>query len=119
MLNLNIVFLTQQLLSTIFSFGIICYSQVATAAFIIPLRTKKAMVVSANPLASEVGMKMLEKGGNAVDAAVATTFAISVVEPFSAGIGGGGFLLMHSQKTGTMEALDFRERAPLKATKDM
>jgi gamma-glutamyltranspeptidase/glutathione hydrolase len=77
------------------------------------------MVVSASPLASEAGLLMLKKGGNAVDAAVATTFAISVVEPFSAGIGGGGFLLFHSQKTGEIKALDFRERAPIKATKNM
>ncbi|GAB1541591.1 gamma-glutamyltransferase [Scytonema sp. NUACC21] len=77
------------------------------------------MVVSAHPLASEAGVTMLRKGGNAVDAAVAATFAISVVEPFSAGIGGGGFLLLHQSKTGEIKALDFRERAPLKATKDM
>ncbi|MFN6497727.1 MAG: gamma-glutamyltransferase [Nostoc sp. DedQUE01] len=102
----------------IFSFSVLLYSQVASAAFT-PLRSKKGMVVSAHPLASEAGISMLRKGGNAVDAAVATTFAISVVEPFSAGIGGGGFLLMHSQKTGEMKALDFRERAPLKATRNM
>ncbi|MBW4673619.1 MAG: gamma-glutamyltransferase [Desmonostoc geniculatum HA4340-LM1] len=102
----------------IFSFSVVLYSQVASAAFL-PLRSKKGMVVSAHPLASEAGISMLRKGGNAVDAAVATTFAISVVEPFSAGIGGGGFLLMHSEKTGEMKALDFRERAPLKATRNM
>ena len=95
-------------------------SQKAALAFVIPpVRTKKAMVVSAHPLASEAGLQMLRKGGNAVDAAVATTFAISVVEPFSAGIGGGGFLLLHQPKTGEIKALDFRERAPLKATKNM
>ncbi|MCF2147108.1 gamma-glutamyltransferase [Desmonostoc muscorum LEGE 12446] len=102
----------------IFSFSVVLYSQVASAAFL-PLRSKKGMVVSAHPLASEAGISMLRKGGNAVDAAVATTFAISVVEPFSAGIGGGGFLLVHSEKTGDMKALDFRERAPLKATRNM
>ncbi|MDZ8104106.1 MAG: gamma-glutamyltransferase [Nostoc sp. DedQUE12a] len=102
----------------IFSFSVLLYSQVASAAFT-PLRSKKGMVVSAHPLASEAGVSMLRKGGNAVDAAVATTFAISVVEPFSAGIGGGGFLLLHSEKTGEMKALDFRERAPLKATRNM
>ena len=77
------------------------------------------MVVSAHPLASDAGLEMLRKDGNAVDAAVATTLAISVVEPFSAGIGGGGFLLFHNAKTGEIKALDFRERAPLKATRDM
>ncbi|MEH2320559.1 gamma-glutamyltransferase [Nostoc sp.] len=103
----------------IFYFTFLLYSQVASAALTLPLRSKKGMVVSAHPLASEAGIAMLRKGGNAVDAAVATTFAISVVEPFSAGIGGGGFLLMHSEKTGEMKALDFRERAPLKATRKM
>ncbi|MGJ5672845.1 MAG: gamma-glutamyltransferase [Nostochopsis sp.] len=94
------------------------HKQVA-ATVSLPLRTKKAMVVSANPLASDAGLQMLRKGGNAVDAAVATTFAISVVEPFSAGIGGGGFLLFRDAKTGEIKALDFRERAPLKATRNM
>lgn len=77
------------------------------------------MVVSAHPLGSEAGLAMLRKGGNAVDAAVATTFAISVVEPFSAGIGGGGFLLLRMGKTAEVKALDFRERAPLRATRNM
>ncbi|WP_445223232.1 gamma-glutamyltransferase [Calothrix sp. NIES-2100] len=103
----------------VFSLSVLLHSQVVLAAFTIPLRSKKGMVVSAHPLASEAGISMLRKGGNAVDAAVATTLAISVVEPFSAGIGGGGFLLMYSQKTGEMKALDFRERAPLKATRNM
>ncbi|MEA5598932.1 gamma-glutamyltransferase [Rivularia sp. UHCC 0363] len=107
------------LVRTVILFSITFYTQIATAAFIQPLRSKKAMVVSAHPLASEAGLEMLRKGGNAVDAAVATTFAISVVEPFSAGIGGGGFLLMHDSKKRTIQALDFRERAPLKATKNM
>ncbi|MCC5646226.1 gamma-glutamyltransferase [Nostoc sp. CHAB 5824] len=109
----------KQVASVIFSFTILLYSQVASAALTLPLRSKKGMVVSAHPLASEAGISMLRKGGNAVDAAVATTFAISVVEPFSAGIGGGGFLLMHSEKTSDIKALDFRERAPLKATRNM
>lgn len=102
-----------------FSFQFICDRKSALAAFPKPLRTKQGMVVSAHPLASEAGLTMLVKGGNAVDAAVATAFAISVVEPFSAGIGGGGFLLLHQAETGETKALDFRERAPLAATKDM
>lgn len=90
-----------------------------TYAFSQSLTTKRGMVVSAHPLASQAGLDILRSGGNAVDAAVATTFAISVVEPFSAGIGGGGFLLLHQANKPEMKALDFRERAPLKATKNM
>ncbi|MBW4663426.1 MAG: gamma-glutamyltransferase [Chroococcus sp. CMT-3BRIN-NPC107] len=90
-----------------------------TSALIQPLTSKRGMVVSAHPLASQAGLEALRQGGNAVDAAVATTFAISVVEPFSAGIGGGGFLLLHQANKPQMKALDFRERAPLKATKNM
>ncbi|QIR40911.1 gamma-glutamyltransferase [Tolypothrix sp. PCC 7910] len=109
----------QRVAFTIFSLSVLLQCQVVSAAFTVPLRSKKGMVVSAHPLASDAGISMLRKGGNAVDAAVATTFAISVVEPFSAGIGGGGFLLMHSQKTGEIKALDFRERAPIKATRNL
>jgi gamma-glutamyltranspeptidase/glutathione hydrolase len=104
---------------SVFSLGVLFYSQAASAALILPLRSKKGMVVSAHPLASEAGFLMLRKGGNAVDAAVATAFAISVVEPFAAGIGGGGFLLLRDAKTGEIKALDFRERAPLRATRNM
>ncbi|MCL2925318.1 MAG: gamma-glutamyltransferase [Trichodesmium sp. MAG_R04] len=88
-------------------------------------RSKESIVVSAHPLASEAGKLMLEKGGNAVDAAVATAFAISVVEPFSAGIGGGGFLLLGTPPENPeiqqykIRALDFRERAPQAATQNM
>ena len=91
----------------------------ATAAFLRPAKSKQGMVVSAHPLGTEAGIAMLRKGGNAVDAAVATSFAISVVEPFSAGIGGGGFLLLNWTPTKEIKALDFRERAPQKATRNM
>ncbi|MFS8120656.1 MAG: gamma-glutamyltransferase [Microcoleus sp.] len=82
-------------------------------------RSKQGMAVSAHPLATEAGLAVLQQGGNAVDAAAATALAISVVEPFSAGIGGGGFLLLRRAETGTVQALDFRERAPKRATRDM
>lgn len=82
-------------------------------------RSKQGMAVSAHPLASAAGLTMLQQGGNAVDAAAATALAISVVEPFSAGIGGGGFLLLRRAETGTVQALDFRERAPKRAARDM
>ncbi|KPQ33138.1 MAG: gamma-glutamyltranspeptidase Ggt [Phormidium sp. OSCR] len=80
---------------------------------------ERGLVVSAHPLASEAGVAMLQQGGNAVDAAVASTFAISVVEPFSAGIGGGGFLLLYEAAMGEVRSLDFRERAPQAATETM
>lgn len=80
---------------------------------------RQGMVTSAHPLASQTGLAILKQGGNAVDAAVATTFAISVVEPFSAGIGGGGFLLLRQNQTGAIRSLDFRERAPLLADRNL
>ncbi|HEY9826507.1 MAG TPA: gamma-glutamyltransferase, partial [Stenomitos sp.] len=80
-----------------------------------PSRGWQGMVASAHPLATDVGVLILRQGGNAIDAAVATALAISVVEPFSAGIGGGGFLLLRSA-SGEIKALDFREKAPLNAT---
>lgn len=76
---------------------------------------RTGLVTSAHPDATGVGLEILKQGGNAVDAAVATAMAISVVEPFSAGIGGGGFLLLRLEETNQIIALDFRERAPLKA----
>ncbi|MBE9183697.1 gamma-glutamyltransferase, partial [Microcoleus sp. LEGE 07076] len=84
-----------------------------------PQRSAQGMAVSAHPLASGAGLGVLQQGGNAVDAAAAMALAISVVEPFSAGIGGGGFLLLRRAETGTVQALDFRERAPKRATRDM
>ncbi|MFM6105864.1 MAG: gamma-glutamyltransferase [Sphaerospermopsis kisseleviana] len=110
---------TQNLIISFISLTAILTTQAVSATINVPVKSKNGMVTSANPLASEAGLSILKKGGNAVDAAVATTFAISVVEPFSAGIGGGGFLLFHSQKTGEIKALDFRECAPIKATKNM
>lgn len=83
------------------------------------VHSQQGMVASAHPLASQVGLTTLRRGGNAVDAAVATTLAISVVEPFSAGIGGGGFLLLRWADTQEIKALDFREKAPLRATRNL
>ena len=84
-----------------------------------PRVSDRGIAATAHPAASRVAARVLAEGGHAVDAAVAATFAISVVEPYSAGIGGGGFALVHLEKTGEMRALDFRERAPLAATADM
>ena len=82
------------------------------------LVTEKAMVVSANPLASEVGRDILKKGGNAVDAMVAVHFALAVVYPKAGNIGGGGFMV-YRDKNGNASTLDFREKAPLSASRNM
>lgn len=78
----------------------------------------KGMVVSAHPLASEAGAKILKMGGNAFDAAIATQFALAVVYPQAGNIGGGGFLVGTTNK-GEKFSLDYRETAPLKASRDM
>ena len=75
-------------------------------------------VVSAHPLASLVGKSILQKGGNAIDAAIATQLALAVVYPGAGNIGGGGFMVAHL-KNGTNITIDFREVAPLKASRDM
>jgi gamma-glutamyltranspeptidase / glutathione hydrolase len=75
-------------------------------------------VVSAHPLASKAGVQILKQGGNAFDAAIATQLALAVVYPGAGNIGGGGFLVAHLKK-GKNIAIDYREKAPAKATRDM
>lgn len=79
---------------------------------------RNGMVVSAHPSASKVGLDILKKGGNAVDAAVAVQFALAVVYPGAGNLGGGGFMVYRSA-SGELAALDFREKAPGKASRDM
>lgn len=79
---------------------------------------RRAMVVSGSPIASEVGRRVLEAGGNAVDAAVAVGFALAVVHPEAGNIGGGGFMVFR-MADGTTAALDYREAAPGRASHDM
>jgi gamma-glutamyltranspeptidase / glutathione hydrolase len=77
-----------------------------------------AMVVAEHPLAAEVGEKILQAGGNAVDAAIASQFALAVVYPRAGNIGGGGFMVIRLAD-GTSDALDYREKAPAAASRDM
>jgi gamma-glutamyltranspeptidase/glutathione hydrolase len=83
-----------------------------------PEHARKAMVVSIHSQASQVGAEILRQGGNAVDAAVATGFALAVVHPAAGNIGGGGFMLLR-KANGELHFLDFREKAPKAATRDM
>lgn len=82
------------------------------------LITTKAMVVSAREEASQIGVEIMKKGGNAFDAMVATELALAVAYPYAGNIGGGGFMV-YRKNNGEIGALDYREKAPLKASKDM
>ena len=83
-----------------------------------PEYAKNGMVVSASRLASDAGVNILKKGGNAIDAAVATGFTLAVTHPQAGNIGGGGFLVAHTAY-GESFSLDFREMAPSMAHRDM
>ena len=83
------------------------------------ITSNHSMVVTRHYIASEVGNQILLEGGNAVDAAVAVSFALSVVLPQASPIGGGGFMMIHDANTNTNHALDYREMAPRKATEEM
>ena len=80
--------------------------------------TKKAMVVSAREEASKIGSDIMQKGGNAFDAMVATEMALVVAYPFAGNLGGGGFMV-YREANGEAGSLDYREKAPLSAHKDM
>src|SRR6266850_1764740 len=88
------------------------------AAALRPVHASHAMVVSVHELASRAGVEMMQAGGNAVDAAVATGFALAVVHPQAGNLGGGGFLLLR-KANGEVRFIDFREKAPEAATQNM
>ncbi len=79
---------------------------------------RNGMVVSSDKGSSEVGVTILKKGGNAIDAAVATAFSLAVTHPSAGNIGGGGFIVFMNSE-GYTTTIDFREKAPLAATNDM
>ncbi len=84
-----------------------------------PVYAAHGMVASQEALATNIGVDILKKGGNAVDAAVAVGFALAVTLPEAGNLGGGGFMLVHLAKSGETVAIDYREKAPLKASRDM
>jgi gamma-glutamyltranspeptidase/glutathione hydrolase len=82
------------------------------------IRSQHGMVVSAHPESSRIGVSVLKRGGNAVDAAVATGFALAVCYPEAGNIGGGGFMVIRTND-GAVDVIDYREKAPMKASRDM
>lgn len=105
-----------QSLAFIFFIG---FLQILSAAAYPPIKdTTTGLAISSNELANKIGKDVLNKGGNAIDAAVAVGYALAVVHPAAGNIGGGGFAVIHLAN-GENITLDFREKAPLKATKDM
>jgi gamma-glutamyltranspeptidase/glutathione hydrolase len=84
-----------------------------------PIYAENGMVASQEAMATNVGLDILRQGGNAVDAAVAVGFALAVTLPQAGNLGGGGFMLVHVARTGETVAIDYREKAPLAATRDM
>ncbi len=84
-----------------------------------PVLARKGMVVSQDMHASEAGLEVLKLGGNAIDAAVATGFALAVTHPQAGNLGGGGFMLIYLKSEDRVVAIDYREMAPAAATRDM
>jgi gamma-glutamyltranspeptidase/glutathione hydrolase len=84
-----------------------------------PVYAEHGMVASQEALATNIGVDVLKRGGNAIDAAVAVGFALAVTLPQAGNLGGGGFMLVHLAKTGETVAIDYREKAPLAASRDM
>jgi gamma-glutamyltranspeptidase / glutathione hydrolase len=98
--------------------NLILWIMVQATALGEPVHASRGMVVSAQRRASEVGVRVLQEGGNAVDAAIATGLALAVVHPSAGNLGGGGFMLVMT-KHGEATAFDFREKAPAQARPDM
>ncbi len=99
-------------------FNTLTFYQTAEAAWGEPVRGKNAMVASQHELASKIGVEVMKKGGNAVDAAIAVGLALAVVYPEAGNLGGGGFMVIRT-KDGQFTTIDYREMAPAKATRDI
>ena len=102
----------------LFSILLLFFSTLSNANGRIAVRGENGAVASSSLTASKVGVEILKDGGNAIDAAIATAFAMAVTHPTAGNIGGGGFLIYHGAN-GESTAFDFREKAPLSSTSDM
>jgi gamma-glutamyltranspeptidase / glutathione hydrolase len=100
------------------SISLVFLTQNTFSAWREPVRAKNAIVASQHELASKIGVEIMKKGGNAIDAAIAVGFALAVVYPEAGNIGGGGFMLLRL-KDGKTTAIDYREMAPNAATRDI
>ncbi|TXH70963.1 MAG: gamma-glutamyltransferase [Lysobacteraceae bacterium] len=107
---------SSQTVRTVVASICIVISTLAGAAEVPAQRPQAVAIASAHQLATDAGMRILRDGGNAFDAAVAVSATLSVVEPISSGLGGGGFFLLHDAKTGKDVFIDARETAPAAAT---
>ena len=105
-------------LAVVVAVGLVSAVGIGNAASIAPVAAENGMVVTAQHLATEVGVDVLKRGGNAVDAAVAVGYALAVVYPAAGNLGGGGFMTLQLAD-GRKTSLDFREKAPLAATANM
>ena len=101
----------------LFSLSLIAFILVGGSSNATPVHTHKGIATTAHPMATDAAVQMYRLGGNAADAASAAAFALAVVEPYSSGIGGGGFALVRMGQE--LVFMDFREVAPSKATRDM
>ena len=112
--------------ASVFTVGVAppCFAQDAQPIYsdmdrLHPVYAEHGIVASQEALATNIGLDILKRGGNAVDAAVAVGFALAVTLPQAGNLGGGGFMLVHIAETGETIAIDYREKAPLAATRDM
>ena len=111
--------------AVILSGVILLFDQTANSAAILegermhPVEASNGMVVTSHFLATQSALEVLEKGGNAIDAAVTAAFSLAVTQPRSGNIGGGGFMLISSEQKDEVVAIDYREKAPSRASVDM
>ena len=111
-MKLILTLFKRNLLIFLFLISLISFSNLS-------LSKHNAVVVTRHHLATDVGSKILQEGGNAFDAAISVAFALAVVNPSAGNIGGGGFALLYDANKKTIESIDYRERAPINAKEDM